>query len=367
MKSKISIAYPIFNGNEKKYLNDCIDTGWISSKGEYIEKFETKFASMVGSKFALSCSNGTVSLHLALLALGIEEGDEVIMPDLTYIATANAVIYCNAKPVFVDVDKDTWNIDPLSIERAITKKTKAIIVVHLYGNPVDMKAVMKIASRHKLYVIEDAAEAHGAEFGGKKVGNIGDIGSFSFYGNKIITTGEGGMVTMNDTRIFDKVKLLKGQGVDPKKSYWHVVVGYNYRMTNIEAAIGLAQLEKFTWHFKQRKRIHELYKKSFEKYSDLFVMQKDQVGGINAYWMNSIILHPSVKISRDDLILKLAEDGIETRPVFYPMHVMPPYKQNDKFPNSTYIAQNGISLPTHAKLSKNDIEYIVAKIVEYCK
>jgi perosamine synthetase len=367
MNKNISIAYPVFNGNEKKYLNECIDTGWISSKGDYIEKFEQKFAELVGSRYALSCSNGTVSLHLALLALGIKPGDEVIMPDLTYIATANAVVYCGATPIFVDIDRDTWNIDAEQIEAAITPKTKAIIVVHLYGNPADMKAIMEIAAQHQLYVIEDAAEAHGAKFDGKMVGNIGDIGSFSFYGNKIITTGEGGMVTMNNDELRDKVKLFKGQGVDPKRNYWHLVVGYNYRMTNIEAAIGLAQLENFDWHFKQRQRINKLYRKYLAENTDLFSMQKDQANSSHAYWMTSVVLNETVKIPRDELILKMADIGIETRPVFYAMHVMPPYQHEAKFPNSSYIAEQGISLPSHAKLSSRDVQYVVDKLVELCR
>ena len=240
---RISIANPILNGNERKYIDECIDTGWISANGRFVKEFEEKFAAFCGVRYALACCNGTVTLHLALLALGIGEGDEVIMPTLTYIATANAVRYCGATPVFVDSEADTWNISPEEIEKHITPRTKAIIPVHLYGLACNMDAILDIAKRHDLKVIEDAAEAHGAAWRNKLVGSMGDVGSFSFFGNKIITCGEGGMVTTNDPELYEKMKLLRAQGVDPNKRYWHTMVAYNYRMTNMQAAVGLAQLE----------------------------------------------------------------------------------------------------------------------------
>lgn len=235
---KIPLAYPLLNGNEKKYVLDCLHTSWISSVGKYVDQFEKSFQDFCGTKYAISCANGTVALHLALLACGIGKGDEVIVPTLTYIASANAVSYCGALPVFVDSEKDTWNMDPAKIEEKINERTKAIIAVHLYGHPVNMEPILKIAEKYGLIVIEDAAEAHGAEYKGKKVGSIGHIGCFSFFGNKIITTGEGGMITTNDDALNEKIRLLKNQGMDQNRKYWFPVIGYNYRLTNLQAAIG---------------------------------------------------------------------------------------------------------------------------------
>lgn len=357
---QISVASPNLNGNEKRYVNDCMDTTQISSGGggKYIVEFERAFAEFCECKYAASCCNGTVALHLALLALGIKEGDEVIMPVITYIATANAVRYVNATPVFTDVDKDGWNIDVKKIEEKITPNTKAIIVVHLYGNPVDMDAVMEIAKNHNLYVIEDAAEAHGAVYKGKKVGSIGDIGTFSFFGNKVITTGEGGMVTTQNEQIDRKVRLLKGQGVDAQKRYWHLAVGYNYRMTNLEAAIGLGQLENIEEHIANRIKIRQKYYSLLEPYSDYMEFQKTTAQSISINWMTSIIFTSKVKLDRDTICRKLEERGVETRPVFYPINSMPPYKDNESFPVAKYIAERGINLPTHDLLKEEDVEFI---------
>ncbi len=367
MSLKIRIANPVFNGNEKKYVNDCLDSGWISSVGSYINKFEEKFAKFVGTKYAISCANGTVALHLPLLAYGVRPGDEIIVPTLTYIATANAVKYCGAKPVFVDSERDTWNIDPKKIEAKITNKTKGIIVVHLYGHPVNMAPIMQLAKKHNLFVIEDAAEAHGAKYKNKNVGNIGHIGTFSFFGNKIITTGEGGMVVTNDKRLADKMRILKGQGMDPKRRYWFIEVGYNYRMTNIQAAIGLAQLEKVKWHMGMRNKIAKLYYKHLSGLKDYVELPVVKEWATHSFWMFSILIKDNVKISRDELMKLLSEKGIETRPVFYPMHIMPPYFiKNAKFSIAEKIAERGLNIPTHALLKEQDIEYISSCIKDIC-
>lgn len=363
----IPIASPIFKGNEKKYLMDCIDSGWISSKGEYIEKFEKKVATLVGTKYAASCANGTVALHLALLPFDLKEGDEVIMPTLTYIATANAVKYCNATPVFVDSEVGTWNMDPKLIEEKITPKTKGIIVVHLYGNPVDMDPVMEIAKKHNLFVVEDAAESLGATYKGKMTGSFGDIGSFSFFGNKIITTGEGGMLTLNSEEAFNKIQLLKSQGVDPNKKYWHLFLAYNYRMTNMQAAVGLGQIEDFEWHFNNHSKVAGWYLKHFARLSEYIKFQDVTPNSIHSYWMFGITLNDKCKVKRDELITKLAKIGIETRPVFYPMHEMPPYKSNESFPIAEKIAANSLNVPTHGGLSEEDIIYIVEEIEKLIK
>lgn len=365
---KITMASPVFNGNEQKYLNECIETGWISANGRFVTDFEKKFAEFCGTKYAISCSNGTVSLHTCLLGLGIDPGDEVIMPALTYIATANCVTYCGAKPVFVDSDPKTFNIDTSKIEEKITGKTKAIMPVHLYGLPCDMEEINRIAKKHNLYVIEDAAEAHGASINGKKVGSMGNVGSFSFFGNKIITCGEGGMVVTDDDELYQKMKLLKGQGVSPDKRYWHTMVGYNYRMTNMQAAIGLAQLENVEWHLKERQRVADTYKKYLQPYSELMTMQEEPKGYHHVYWMNNIILTDKVRLSRDEVMKQMEARGIEMRPVFYPMHIMPPYLDTSlSLPIAEHIASRGISLPTHANLTENDIRNICENILEICK
>lgn len=363
----IHIASPIFKGNEKKYVNDCIDSTWISSIGKYINSFEKKFAEFINVKYAISCCNGTVALHLPLLAYDVKPGDEIIVPTLTYIATANAVKYCGATPVFVDSEPETWNMDPDKIEAKINKKTRGIIVVHLYGHPVNMDPIMKIAKKHKLFVIEDAAEAHGAKYKNKIVGSIGHVGTFSFFGNKIITTGEGGMVVTNNKKLAEKIKILKEQGMNPKRRYWFLKVGYNYRMTNIQAAIGLAQLEKVDWHMNMRKRVAKLYYENLKSISQFVELPIEKKWAKHSYWMFSIFLKNSVKLTRDKFMQLLQKEGIETRPVFYPVTDMPPYKNIDeKFPVAGKIAARGINLPSHAGLTKKDILYISDSIKRNC-
>ncbi len=366
MIKKIPIASPSFSGNEKKYVNDCLDTTWISSIGKYITEFEASYADWLNVKNAISCSNGTVALHIPLLALGVKEGDEVLVPTFTYIATANAVRYCGATPIMVDCLPDTWNIDPVDLERKITRRTKGIIPVHIYGNPCDMDAIMAIAKKHNLFVIEDAAECHGAEFGGLKAGTFGVAGTFSFFGNKIITTGEGGMVVTNDDEMAHNMRLLKGQGMDPKRRYWFPMTGYNYRMTNIEAAIGLAQLEKVEEHICARKKVAEWYQEFLGDINEYCVPQKVTPGAKNVWWMYSILLNKKVKISRDALMLALSEDGIETRPLFYPMHIMPAFfDDHANCPIAEDISSRGLNLPTHTLLSREDVELICTLLKKY--
>ncbi|MDE6981719.1 MAG: DegT/DnrJ/EryC1/StrS family aminotransferase [Lachnospiraceae bacterium] len=366
MREFIPVAIPDLSGNEKKYVEDCMNTTWISSAGKYVTKFEEEYAKYMDCKEAISCCNGTVALHVPLIALGLKEGDEVIVPSMTYIATANAVKYCGAIPVFADCLKDTWNVDPEDIERKITSKTKGIIAVHLYGNPCDMDAIMNIAKKHNLFVVEDAAECHGALYDGKKVGTIGNVGTFSFFGNKIITTGEGGMIVTNDDSLARKMRILKGQGQDPDKRYWFIEVGYNYRMTNIEAAIGLAQLEDIDAHIADRRKVAKWYMEELKGLEDYIQLQKVTDKAESVWWMFSIVLKDKCKCSRDDLMEKLRECQIETRPLFYPMHVMPVYKNsNAQCPNSECVAYHGMNLPTHAGVTQDDVKYIVESIKKY--
>ena len=364
----IPVANPFFTGNEKKYVDDCMESGWISSAGKYVGLFEKSFAEFCGVKHAIACCNGTVALHLALLALGVEAGDEVIVPTLTFVATANAVTYCGARLVFVDSETDTWNLDPDQIEAKITPRTKGIVAVHLYGHPAKMRELKKIASGHNLFLLEDAAEAHGAMCDGRVAGSLGDAAVFSFYANKIITTGEGGMLVTDDDALAERARLFRGQGMDPNRRYWHLVVGYNYRMMSLPAAIGLAQLEKIDYQLELRSRIANLYIERLRKINGL-TWQTEQPWARHVYWMFNIVLEPEAWQSRDAVIEALGRQGIETRPVFYPVHSLPPYADSsggESFPVAENLSRNGISLPTWAGLTENDIDN-VCRALENCR
>jgi len=360
-KRFIPVAAPVFSGNEKKYVLDCLETTWISSSGKYVQAFETEFAAYCGVEHATACCNGTVALHLALVALGIGDGDEVIVPTLTFVATANTVKYCGAQPVFVDSEPGTWNIDPARIEEKITSRTRAIIPVHLYGHPADMDAIISIARRHGLFVVEDAAEAHGAEYKGRKVGSIGDIGVFSFYGNKVITTGEGGMVVTNDGGLAALARQLKAQGAEPERRYWYSMIGYNYRMTNLAAAVGLAQLEQIDWHLERRREVTGWYREDLADSG--LAWQPEQPWARPIPWMFNVLLTQDAE-NRDEIMQRMAKLGIETRPVFYPNHLLPPYKHDAaSFPVSERIARAGISLPTWAGLTRDDVRFVSESLI----
>ena len=350
------MAEPDIGNKEREYMNKAFDSGWISSKGPFISKFEDEFAEFSGTKYAVRCSNGTTALHLAVRALCIRDGDEVIVPNLTFASPANAVIYERGKPVLVDVDRKYWGVDPEEVSKCITDKTKAIIVVHLYGHPSDMDKIMHLAKMHNLKVIEDCAEAHGATYKGKRVGSIGDIGCFSFYGNKIITTGEGGMITTNDEELAEKIRTLRDHGMQPSKRYWHEEVGYNYRMTNIQAAIGLAQMESITEKIWKRKWIARKYS---EHIGDEAEIQLEMPWASNVYWLPTFMLNGiSGGGPRDSLMISMANEGVESRPVFYPLNEMPPYMSERSFPNSNYVSYHGISLPVSNKFDEDDIRFI---------
>ena len=355
---KISVAFPVIGETEKRYVADCMDTSWISSIGKYLSRFEEAFAQFCGVKHAVATNNGTTAIHLALVALGIGPGDEVIVPTLTFVATANAVRYCGATPVLVDCDEETLNIDVRAIESKITARTRAIIPVHLYGHPADMDPILEVAKKYDLHVIEDAAEAHGARYRARRVGSIGKCATFSFYGNKIVTTGEGGMVTTNDDELAAKLRLYRGQGMDPNRRYWHPVIGYNYRMTNIAAAIGCAQLERVDEALERRKRLASWYSSELSPIRGLVLpVQKDYAE--HAYWMYTVLLPECGAETRDVIHEILESRGVETRPVFYPMHLMPPYEEDPtRYPKATERSARGLSLPTHELLSEADVAYI---------
>jgi perosamine synthetase len=358
------VAIPNLGGNEFKYLIDAFLSTWISSTGSYIDKFEDKFSSYSDCEYGVTVSNGTVALHVALVALGIGKGDEVIIPDLTFAATINAVLHANATPVIVDIEEKSWCIDPDEIEKSITSKTKAIIPVHLYGQVCDMDSIMNLAKQYSLKVIEDCAEAHGAMFKDNKVGSFGDIGCFSFYGNKVITTGEGGMCVTNSTELNDKLRLLRDHGMSKTRRYYHDVVGYNYRMTNLQAAIGLAQLERIDEIHKNRFSYEKLYRRIMSDSN--FEFQKDLKNRKRITWLVCLLVGSNNNNERDILIEQLKDNGIDARPFFYLLSDMDIYKKYSRAVNSSAkkISSYGINLPTYESLkSLEQIEIIINKIV----
>jgi len=335
------VAQPNLKGNEFNYLCDAFLSTWISSTGAYINRFENDFSNYCGTKHGVAVSNGTVAIHLALLALNIGKGDEVIIPDLTFAATINAVLHAGATPVIVDVEEDSWCINPIEIEKAITPKTKAIIPVHVYGQPCDMDKIMDIAKKHSLKVIEDAAEAHGAEYRGKKVGSFGDISCFSFFANKIITTGEGGMCLTNDDSLNDRMRVLRDHGMNKEKKYWHDEVGYNYRMTNLQAAIGCAQLERIESIINSRNEIEQKYKNTLSSFG-LIQWQKEFENRKKVVWLVSVLSE-----KKDSITHVMKENGIDVRPFFYPLSDMPVYQKYVFSCNiSKRISIIGMNLPT---------------------
>jgi len=360
----IRVAEPVLDGNETKYVINCLEETWISSRGAYIERFERMLADYVGVADAVVTNNGTTSLHLALVACGIESGDEVIMPTLSYVATANAAKYCGAVPVFVDCEPKYLSIDVKKIEKAITPRTKAIMTVPLYGHPVDIDPILEIADRHGLIVIEDSAEALGAVYRGRMVGSLAKCSSFSFFGNKIITTGEGGAILTDDVELAARMRFLRGQAVDPNRSYWHPEVGYNYRMTNIAAAIGVAQAERLPIHVARRKQVAAWYFENLRTHQDLLQLPYAAPWAEHSYWMFTVILKPSVMIDRDDWMAELKLRGIETRPVFYPIHWMPAFCGGaGVFPVADRCSAAGINLPTHGKLTRADVDYVCEQAI----
>lgn len=360
--SRISVAGPYLAGNEKKYVLDAIESTWISSNGKYIVQFEQMFAEFCGVKHAVATNNGTTALHLALVALGVQPGDEVLIPTVTYIATANAVRYCGATPVLVDSFPGTLTMDPADAAKKITKRTKGIMPVHLYGHPADMQRLNQLAREHGLWVLEDAAEAHGAECEGARVGGLGTCAAFSFFGNKIVTTGEGGMVTTNDDELAAKLRLYRGQGMDPRRRYWFTVVGYNYRMTNVTAALGVAQMETIDRSIAERDEIAIKYAEALRPLADHILLPAGEPWARPVCWMYTIYLKNGGKAERDQVMRLLDMDDIETRPVFHPMHVMPPYRNAQTYPVADTWACRGINLPTMQGLTDESIQRVAASL-----
>jgi len=366
----IPVCVPLLEGKELEYVADCIKTNWISSKGKYVEEFEKKFSEYCGTKYGITTTNGTASLHLALESIGLKKGDEVIVPAFTMISSVFSIVYCGAKPVLVDAEPETWNMNIDQINEKISDRTKAIMPVHIYGHPCDMDPIMKIAKKHGLFVVEDAAEAHGAEYKGKKTGGIGDVGCFSFYANKIITCGEGGMVVTNSEEIARHAKVLKNLSFDEgkKRSYLHSEVGYNYRMTNLQAAIGLAQFERIKELIEMRRRNAQLYNKFLEDTKGIR-LPIEKKWAKNAYWMYSILIEPEFGIDRDKLMNKLERRGIETRSFFIPMNKQPVFRkmhlfEGDNYPIANELSKRGLYLPSSSGLKRDEIRHICQSIID---
>jgi len=362
---KIPVANPDIGEEELRNVIEAVKSGWISSKGRFIEEFERDFADFIGVKYGIAVSNGTAALHLALVALGVGPDDEVIVPDITFASPASMVKVCGAKPVLVDVDPNYWCIDPNELQRHITPRTKALIVVHLYGHPAKMNEIMEIAEDHGIYVIEDCAEAHGAEFRGKKVGSFGHVSCFSFYANKIITTGEGGVCLTNDAELADKIRMLRDHGMRPEKRYWHEVVGFNYRMTNLQAAVGVAQLHKIERLICKKREIARIYAEELEGVRGI-ILHPEMPWAFCVYWLYSILVNSKeYGHSRDELMRYLSKHGVETRRFFYPLHVMPPFKTSRDFPVSTSLSEVGMNLPSGPKISGEEIKYVCSLIKKF--
>ncbi len=367
--NKIPVCEPLFLGRETDYVLDAVRSGWVSSKGPYLKKFEDQFSAFCGRPYGIATTSGTAALHLVLKALGIGKDDEVIVPDFTMVALLFAVLYCGAKPVFVDADPVTWNMDVSKIASKINPKTKAILAAHIYGHPCDMDPLLNLAKRHGLKVIEDAAEAHGALYKGKRVGGMGDISCFSFYGNKIITTGEGGMVVTGDAALAERCRYYGNLcfPMDATRQYRHEEVGYNYRMTNIQAALGLAQLENIDTLIQKKRDNAALYRQQLEKIEGL-QLPPESKDAQSVFWMYGLVIDPKkIKPTRDRLCEFLAERGVETRPFFMPMHrqkmVAKEYANLEKdYPVSNLLSEFGFYLPSGAGLTSENIETVCEAI-----
>ena len=354
------IMEPYLKGNELAYVTQCIKTNWISSQGRFVTEFQEKMAKLCNAHYALATSSGTTALHLGLLSLKLPKGSKVMVPNLTFAASINSILHAGLEPVLIDIEPETWNIDPEQIRKKIDNSTKAIMPVHLYGHPCNMSKIMDIAKDYKLYLIEDCAQAIGSSYSEKNVGSFGDIACFSFFGNKSVTTGEGGMVVFKNEGVYRYAKFLRDHGMDPHQKYWHLEVGYNYRMTNLQAAIGVAQLEYLDKILLQKERIAKTYEK-FLKDIPHIILPIQRKGYKSTYWLYTILIKPDFKMARDNIIQKLRQNGVDSRPIFYPLNQMPPYQKyacGKDFPISQNIAKRGISLPSFLTLRERDINHI---------
>lgn len=353
----IPVYEPWLGELEEQMLLETVRSTWISSNGKFIRQFEEEFAAYCGSAYGVSTSNGTTALHLAVHALGIGPGDEVIVPALTFVASANTVQYTGARPVFADVDAESWTISPDQVAALITPRTKAIMPVHLYGQMADMPALMEIAHVHKLWVIEDAAEAHGASMDGQRAGSWGTIGAFSFFANKIITTGEGGMVLTNDTQLAARCRQLRDHGMPPERRYWHDEVGFNYRITNMQAAVGVAQMTRIDEVIRRKRAIAGQYTRELADVPGITLATEGE-GTFSVFWMVSALIDAPFPLSRDELVVALRQEGIDSRPFFHPLDTLPPYRSATPCPTALNLSRRGINLPSSPTLTPAQVSRI---------
>ncbi|MDD4628696.1 MAG: DegT/DnrJ/EryC1/StrS family aminotransferase [Candidatus Peribacteraceae bacterium] len=365
--SPIPVNVPVITPEAKRYVMDALETGWISSAGPYMKKFEEAFARMVGVKHAVLTTSGTTALHLALMSMDVGAGDEVIVPDFTMIASVFAVMYTGAKPVFVDIEPDTFNLNPLLLAAKITARTKAIMPVHLFGHSCDMDPILKIAKEKNVAVLEDAAEAHGATYHGRVCGSMGTMSAFSFYGNKIITTGEGGIVCTDDDELAERARSLHDLAHSSKKRFLHEDVGFNYRMTNLQAALGFGQLEHLEEFLEKKRHMTARYREGLQGIRGLHLpVTKDYAG--NVFWMYAIRVDETFGMTRDALRTALKDRGIDTREFFLPCHSQPAvakrFPTKESFPVSERVAQEGFYLPSGLAITDEQIDRVCDAIRE---
>ena len=368
----IPVNEPLLNGNEKKYLCECIDTGWISSEGPFVKEFEEKMSATVGRKYGIAVSNGTAALEIAVQALGIGKGDEVIMPTFTIISCAMAVTKVGAIPVFVDSNLYDWNMNVDDIEKKITKKTKAIMIVHIYGLPVCVDKILELAKKYSLKVIEDAAEMHGQTYNGKQCGSFGDISTFSFYPNKHITTGEGGMVVTDDEALVERCKMLRNLCFRKDVRYVHDEISDNYRFTNLQAAVGLAQLERLEEFIEKKRKMGEYYTKQFQNVKGIQLPIAKTDYAENIYWVYGIVLDKSIDVDNRQMQKLLVQEGIGTRTFFWCMHEQPVYRnmglfQDEHYANAEYLARKGFYIPSGLALTKEQMDQVIDGIYKVMK
>ena len=365
----IPVCEPVLGGNELAYVSECVESGWISSAGGFIDRFESMFADRVGTRCAVATTNGTTALQLALAAVGVGPGDEVIMPTFTMIATIHCVTHLGATPVLVDADLPTWNIDVSQIESKITPRTKVILPVHVYGFPCDMDQVNQIARQHNLIVVEDAAEVHGARYKGKMCGSLGDVASFSFYANKIITTGEGGMITTDNEELGALCRTLRDHAFSKERHFWHRYHGYNFRMSNLQAAVGVAQMERWDELVQARVDHARRYIDNLREVPGL-VLPPEADDRDNVFWMFGLrVEKDKFGIGRDELRRRLAQSAIETRTFFVPMNLQPVFFErfkNERYPVAERLCAEGLYLPSSARLTNSEIDFI-CKCIRACQ
>jgi perosamine synthetase len=357
----IPVNKPLLDGNEKKYLNECIDTGWISSEGPFVDRFEKGFAARVGCKYGVAVANGSVALDAAVSACGLGPGDEVILPAFTIVSCAAAIVRAGATPVLVDSDPATWNMLPSQVEARITPRTRAIMVVHIYGLPVDMAPIQAVARKRGIRIIEDAAEMHGQTYRQRPCGSLGDIATFSFYPNKHVTTGEGGMIVTDDFDLAEKCRSLRNLCFNPKRRFVHDELGWNFRMSNLQAAVGLAQLERLDEFVARKRAMGALYDRLLGDVAGLQRPVKSTDAADNIYWVYGVVLEEAVAFDAEDAMRRLSANGIGTRAFFWPMHEQPVFRRmglfaEERYPTAERMARRGFYLPSGLGLSNAEIE-----------